>query len=266
MSLIRLLVLAFAGYAALLFLIQRTLVFPGSKRELSRPDRTPPPGVDQLWLATSFGRVEAWLLAAESSEPGPAVLFTHGNGELMDDWAGEMGPLPADGVTVLLVEYPGYGLSGGKPSRASIRETMQAAYDTLAARRTVDSERIVAWGRSLGGGAAGDLALDRPLAGLIFQSTFTSTGALAWEFYKAPPILVRDRWNNRRAVEGFDGPVLLMHGRTDEVVPFSHAETLARTRDELEVTEIPCGHNDCLSVWPRILGSVVEFLRSNSIL
>ena len=257
---LRILLIAFLGYTALLFLLQRPLVFPGAGRNPPPPDRSPPPGTDQLWLAPSFGRVEAWLLPSANPDPGPALIFTHGNGELIDDWVGEMTDLPPAGVTLLLVEYPGYGISEGKPSRTTIRETMQVAYDTLAGHPAVDPDLIVPWGRSLGGGAAGDLALDRPVAALILQSTFSSTARMAWEAFYAPGFLVRDRWNNLRALEEFDGPVLLMHGRTDEVVPFSHALTLAGAREELEVTEIPCGHNDCHPAWPRIQALVLEFL------
>jgi pimeloyl-ACP methyl ester carboxylesterase len=217
-------------------------------------------------LQTSFGQVEAWLFPAKTADPAPALIFTHGNGELIDDWGPEMAEVPAMGLSVLLVEFPGYGLSQGRPSRKAIRETSRTAFHRLAEEPGVDGSRIVAWGRSLGGGAAADLAMDRPVAALILQSTFVSTARMAWEAFRAPAFLVRDRWNNRRAVENFGGPILLMHGRTDEVIPFAHAETLAGLREGLEVAELPCGHNDCLPEWPRIRRIVEEFLRSNGIL
>ena len=265
-SLLRVLLLLGAGYMALLFLLQRSLVFPGAGREAPRPDRSPPAGGQQIWLDTSFGQVEAWLFPANTTEPAPALLFTHGNGEFIDDWGQEMAAVPGMGLSVLLVEFPGYGLSQGRPSRKAIRETSRVAFDRLAEEPGVDESRIVAWGRSLGGGAAGDLALDRPVAALILQSTFASTSRMAWEAFRAPGFLARDRWNNQKVVEAFQGPILLMHGRTDEVIPFAHAETLADAREGLEVTELRCGHNDCLSEWSRILGIVEGFLAEQGIL
>ena len=83
-----------------------------------------------------------------------------------------MRDLAALGMAVLLVEYPGYGFSEGKPSRNTIRETLQVAYDHLANLPIVDRNRMVIWGRSLGGGAAGDLIMDRAAAAFILQSTF----------------------------------------------------------------------------------------------
>jgi pimeloyl-ACP methyl ester carboxylesterase len=265
-SLLRVLLFLVVAYTALLFFLQRSLVFPGAGREVPPPDRSPPESGKQVWLTTSFGEVEAWLFTANTAEPAPALIFAHGNAEYIDDWGHEMEEVPDMGSSVLLVEFPGYGLSQGKPSRKSIRETFQAAFDRLAKEPGVDGSRIVAWGRSLGGGAAGDLATDRPLAALILQSTFVSTSRMAWEAFRAPGFLARDQWDTRKAVEGFRGPILLMHGRTDEVIPFAHAETLAGLVEGLEVTELPCGHNDCLPVWPRILGIVEGFLRENGIL
>jgi pimeloyl-ACP methyl ester carboxylesterase len=265
-SLLRVLLFVLVAYAALLFLLQRSLVFPGAGMEAPPPDRSPSGGGKQVWLTTSFGKVEAWLFPANTAEPAPALIFAHGNAEYIDDWGQEMEEVPDMGLSLLLVEFPGYGLSQGKPSRRSIRETLQAAFDRLAKEPGVDGSRIVAWGRSLGGGAAGDLALDRPVAALILQSTFVSTSRMAWEAFRAPGFLARDQWDTRKAMEGFEGPILLMHGRTDEVIPFAHAETLAGLREGLEVTELPCGHNDCLPVWPRILGIVEGFLRDSGIL
>jgi pimeloyl-ACP methyl ester carboxylesterase len=194
------------------------------------------------------------------------LIFIHGNGEFIDDWASRMVDFAEIGLHVLVVEYPGYGHSHGKPSRETLLEAMLAAYDWFAARPGVDPEKLTVWGRSLGGGAAGDLVMERPAAAFILQSTFSSTSALAWETFFAPGFLVRDRWDNRRAVGEFDGPILLIHGRTDDVIPFSHAQTLAQTRPGLEITEIPCGHNDCRADWEVIRGLAGTFLAANGLL
>jgi pimeloyl-ACP methyl ester carboxylesterase len=257
--------LALLAYAIVMFVAQRRVVFPGTSREPGRTAATAPPGVTQVWLEPSFGRVEAWYFRAPGADPGPAVLFAHGNGELIDDWLEEMNDLSGGGVHTLLVEFPGYGFSEGDPSRATMRETFNAAYDWLTSQNEVDGERIVAYGRSLGGGAAADLTLDRPVGALALQSTFTSTPSLAREML-LPGFLVRDRFDNLGAVASFDGPVLLMHGVDDDVIAYDHAEGLASARPGLEVTELDCAHNDCASEWPVIRGSLLTFLGANGLL
>lgn len=264
-SLSRILLLALAGFGVLAFFVQRWVAFPGALLDPRRTTPSPPDDAEQVWLETEPGRVEAWLFAAAGDGPHATVIYAHGNGELIDDWAREMADLAEAGLHVLAVEFPGYGFSGGKPSRGSIRSTFREAFDRMVARSDVDPDRIVAYGRSMGGGAAGDLARDRPVAALILQSTFSSTMDAARSML-VPGFLVRDRFDNVAAVESFDGPVLLMHGPEDEVLPFAHAERIAAARPSLRITRLSCGHNDCAGVWPEIEGHIVDFLRDNGLL
>ncbi len=257
--------LALLIYASLMFVMQRRLAFPGASRESPRTTATAPAGVRQVWLQTSFGRVEAWFLGAPVPSVAPTLVFAHGNGELMEDWQSAMQVLAGVGVNVLLVEFPGYGHSDGAPSRESIREAFGHAYDWLAAEGEVPRDRIVAYGRSIGGGAATDLAQDRPVSALVLQSTFSSSMRVARGML-VPGFLVRDRWDNTRAVAEFAGPVLLMHGVEDEVISFAHSELLASTHPGLDVTRIACGHNDCLEAWPSIVGALSGFLRTHGLL
>lgn len=262
---LRILGLALLGYVTLLFVLQRALLFPGTSRDSPRETASAPDGVIQVWLEASFGQVEAWFFSGEGVPTGPTILFAHGNGELIEDWESEMVRVAAEGVSALLVEFPGYGYSDGKPSRETLGETFTLAFDWLVGRDDVDADRIIAFGRSTGGGAAGDLSLDRPVAALVLQSTFSSTAAMAREMF-VPGLLVRDRFDNQRAVADFPGPILLIHGIDDEVIPYAHAETLAGTREGLEVHEIECAHNDCAREWPTVLGYLTEFLRVNGLL
>jgi hypothetical protein len=262
---VKVLGIALLVYALVMFAAQRRVAFPGQTREALRPAAEAPPGVEQVWLEPSFGRVEAWFFEAATEEPAPTVVFAHGNGELIDDWEQEMESLRAEGVNALLVEFPGYGFSEGSPSRDAIRETFNEAYDWLVAEGGVAAERIVAYGRSIGGGAAADLAMDRPVGALALQSTFTSAAAMAREAF-LPGFLVRDRFDNLRAVAEYDGPVLLMHGVEDDVISYEHAEDLARARDGLEVVEIDCAHNDCASEWPDIRRNLTSFLAVHGLL
>jgi hypothetical protein len=262
---VRVVGLALLGYALVMFVMQRRYVFPGTQRESPRPSATAPAGATQVWLDASFGRVEAWFFPASAVVSAPTVVFAHGNGELIEDWQNEMETLSEQGVNALLVEFPGYGHSEGKPSRETIREAFGEAFDWLVAEGAVAQDRIVAYGRSVGGGAAADLSQDRPVRALALQSTFSSVAAMAREAY-LPGFLVLDRFDNRQAVADFDGPVLLMHGLEDDVIPYEHAVSLAGARDGLEVVEIDCGHNDCAPAWPEIVSSLTSFLRGNGLL
>ncbi|MFW5905139.1 MAG: alpha/beta hydrolase [Gemmatimonadota bacterium] len=276
-------------YAGVAFLLQRRLMYPGTFMSPVREVRADSlPGVEQLWLDNGGGRSEAWLLNAATTEgaipearpqgatgpdgdaaraspdarPGPVVLFFHGNGDFIDDWIGPFRGLAERGVHVLLVEYPGYGRSTGSPTEESIMRTAVSAYDRLADREDVDPDRIVAMGRSLGGGVAAELVLRRPAAALVLQSAFTSVGALAARAYFIPPFLARDRFAPLEVLRSWEGPVLVLHGREDRIVPYSHGERLAETAGDATLVSMECGHNDCPpsfdDYWDRIVGFLEE--------
>jgi len=253
------------GLCALVFFFQRWIAFPGAFRDARRSAPRAPPEVEQLWIETGFGRVESWFFPAEGEGPHPTAIYAHGNGELIDDWTREMADLADHGINALAVEFPGYGFSDGKPARSTIREAFTEAFDRVAARPDVIRDRIVSYGRSMGGGASADLARDRPVAALVLQSTFSSTPSVARSML-VPGFLVRDRFDNVAAIRDFDGPVLLMHGPTDDVLPFEHAERLAAARDGLEITRIDCAHNDCARVWEDIRRHIVRFLREEELM
>ncbi|HEY7637010.1 MAG TPA: alpha/beta hydrolase [Gemmatimonadales bacterium] len=247
-------------YWAALFYWQRTLLFPAPP-VAGAPAR--PPDAEVVWLETPAGRVEAWYLAplAGPGGPAPLLLFTHGNGELIDDWPADFEVPRRWGVAVLLVEYPGYGRSGGRPTQLSITVTVLAAFDWARRQPSVDSTRIIAYGRSVGGGAAAALAEERAVAAMILESTFTSVRAFALR-YGAPGLLVRDRFDNLTAVRRFERPLLILHGEYDQTIPVVHGRALHAAQPASELHLMPCGHNDCRRPWP-----VIErFLVSHGVL
>jgi uncharacterized protein len=255
-----LLTASLGGYWGLLFLLQRWIIYP---RPAVGGLPTRPADAEVVWLKTQAGRVEAWYLAPRiaSAGPAPLLLFTHGNGEVIDQWPAAFEPPRQWGCGVLLLEYPGYGRSEGGPSEGSITEAALAAYDWAAARHGIDPRRIVAYGRSLGGGAACAIAAKRPLAGLILESSFTSLRPLARR-YHAPSFLLRDVFDNIAALRGYRGPLLVMHGSDDEVIPPENGRDLAAAVPGAEFEFLAGGHNDYAQPWDRIR----RFLSSRGIL
>jgi uncharacterized protein len=242
------------------FFLQRKVLFPAPW------DAVPPPArpAEVIRLEQPNGAVEAIFLPPSTEPaggPAPLFLFMHGNGELADYSIEEFAEPRRWGWAALLVEYPGYGRSAGRPSEAAIHAAVRAAYDWAARDPRVDASRIVAYGRSLGGGAAARFAADRPVAGLILESSFTSVRPLAAR-YLLPGFMVRDPFDNLAALTRYRGPALVLHGTDDDIIPVSHGRALAAAIPGAEFHELPCGHNDCARSW----GLVRAFLTSNRLM
>jgi pimeloyl-ACP methyl ester carboxylesterase len=248
---------SFAATCAMgtLSLMARKVLFPAPRQKHSTAKGKP--GVEVITLK---GGTESWFLPAVSSSAGqkrrPVLIFTHGNGELIDHWLQEFREPTLWGIHVLLVEYPGYGRSEGTPTENSITQTMLAAYDYLSQRDDVDLDRVVAYGRSLGGGAAACLARERPLKALILESTFTSVRDLARSMM-FPPFLILDPFDTKTTLREFSGGVLIIHGTEDEVIPFEHARELKAVAKDAKLISVTCGHNDCPTLWTHI-GSFLQ--------
>jgi fermentation-respiration switch protein FrsA (DUF1100 family) len=257
----------YIAYAGLVFFLQRSMIFP---RGVIPPFSDPvmPQGIEVLSIHTGEETVDAWFIPADaafSSHPCPAVIFAHGNAELINFWPEYLKPLSQVGIHLFLVEYPGYGRSMGKPSEKSISRVFTAAYDQLVARKTVDPGRILLFGRSIGGGAICSLAKARPSAGLILLSTFTSIRSFAPR-YGLFPIMIRDPMDNLGVLKDYPGPVLILHGKQDELIPFTHATALASVSRNARLIAYDCGHNDCPPDWNGFWQDVFAFLRENGMM
>jgi len=241
-----------------MYFLQPRITFPRPPASLQKPESLVAAGGESLWLDAGGERVEAWLLPATSTRgPAPLVIHAHGNGELIDYWAEEFSTLRDAGIHVLLVEFPGYGRSGGEPSEASVTAAFVAAYDRAIADPRVDARRVIGYGRSLGGGAIGQLAAQRPLAALILESTFTSLRDIVRRYF-VPDWLVRNRFDTRAVLATFSGSVLIIHGTRDGIIPVAHAQALERAAPGATLRLLPCGHNDCPPQWELVLSFLAE--------
>lgn len=227
---------------AFLFLFQRSLLYPAPKDAL--PAQLPA-DLELIPLQEGYGLL---LHSPVKQGASPLIVFAHGNAELAIWSVDSMRHFQALGYAVLLLEYPGYGDSAGSPGKDSIQASALQAFDTVVARKEIDSKRVAVYGRSIGGGAAALIAAQRPVAALILESTFSSLSTLVAE-KGYPAFLLRDRYDNLKIVRHLSVPVFLYHGSHDDLIPISHSEALKDAAADAVLISVPCGHNDCPPPW-----------------
>jgi uncharacterized protein len=179
----------------------------------------------------------------------PVVLFLHGNGGDIAMRAGIAARFAkAARVRLLMLDYSGYGGNDGSPSEDEINADALAAFDHLVAEG-VPAARIVVFGESIGGAPALFVANERPVAGVVTQSTLASLSSMALRVYPWLPLgalYVRGAFPNVNRIAAITAPVLVVHGVQDRIVPFSEGERLAAAQPAAEFLRVEAAHHNDL--------------------
>jgi abhydrolase domain-containing protein 17 len=172
------------------------------------------------------------------------LLFSHGNAEDIGQNVPWFRQLNEAGFSVFAYDYRGYGTSEGSSSEKTVYQDALASYEYLTGILRVAPDRIISVGRSLGSSAAIEIAYRKPVAGLVLQAPFLT----AFRVLTRIPLLPFDRFRNDKKIGLIHVPVLFIHGRKDEVVPFQQGEALFRIANEPKkfVAIDGAGHNDLL--------------------
>lgn len=150
------------------------------------------------------------------------IFYHHGNGEDLGRILSRLEVLRDLGYSVFAWDYPGYGVSPGKSSEANIYEAAEGLWEFLTLEMEVPPDRIVNYGRSVGGGPATWIARQKPSGGLVLESTFIST----FRVMIPVKLLPWDVFDNLSNIKHVEEPVLIMHGTEDTTVPFWHSKRL----------------------------------------
>jgi fermentation-respiration switch protein FrsA (DUF1100 family) len=190
-------------------------------------------------------RLDAWFLPAPSGRG--TVLFFHGNAGNISHRLDTLALFNRLGLDTLIFDYRGYGRSEGKPSEAGTYLDAEAAWRYLTVQREIAPRQIVLFGRSLGGAVASHLAARHTPGALILESSFTSIPDVAAELYPYLPArwLATIRYNVKADLATVSCPVLVVHSRDDEIIPYTHGRRLYEAAPEPKrFLEIRGGHNE----------------------
>jgi fermentation-respiration switch protein FrsA (DUF1100 family) len=249
LTFLRLIAVAAALYialAALLYVMERTFLYPASSQRTTVAEAGLA-GFEDVTLTTADGeRLVAWW---KPPAPGHAtIVYFHGNGGSLWNRRDRARLLVEDGRGLLLMSYRGYSGSTGAPTEAGIREDARAAYQWVTQR--VEPRMIVLYGESLGSGVAVRLASERPVGGVILDAPYTSTADIAKLTYWFMPVdlLMRDQFRSIDLIDDIKAPLLVLHGERDGLIPIRIGQKLYEAAKEPKrFVSLPgVGHVDVL--------------------
>ncbi|MGD8312917.1 MAG: alpha/beta hydrolase [Gammaproteobacteria bacterium] len=265
LSVLLLAVLLYGIMALYLFIMQpRLLYYPDMP---SRRIEATPAAVglnhETVSLLTADGvRLHGWFIPEPRTRA--TLLFCHGNAGNISHRLESIRLFHDLGLNILIFDYRGYGRSDGHPSEKGSYRDVDAGWDYLVDARRTDPGRIVVFGRSLGAAIAADIASRKKPAAVILESAFTSVPEMAATLYPWLPVrfLSRYRYDNKTKIRHISAPVLVVHGRDDEIVPFSQGRQLFELAGEPKhFLALDGGHNDAhLSSRPVYIRELKAFL------
>jgi len=250
--------------------LELQFVFPGSATRGQLSAVVPPMAGCELVKLHGAGGTRLVGLFGKALAPGakegkPALLYFYGNGTCMAYSRDVFNRFRQLGFNAMMVDYPGYGMSGGTPSEAGCYSAADAAYDYLLNRNDIDHARIVAVGWSLGAAVAIDLASRRPVAGLVTLSAFTNISDMTRSLLNGLPLsfLLSCRFDNMSKIGLVSCPILMVHGVRDAMVPPGMLDRLAAcARSKVTILRLEeAGHNDIFQRGgDRLFGRVKGFV------
>ena len=235
----------YVAIALLLYIFQRSLIYhPHPTRP--EPGNWNVPDMETVSLQTDDGlSLLAWWKPPDGELP--VMVFLHGNAGHIGYRGTKVRPFLDQGYGVLLIAWRGYSGNPGKPSENGFYADGRAALDFLDQRGFKRIRRIL-YGESLGTGVAVELAASGQTHSLILEAPYTSLSRVATEKFPIFPVrwLLRDQYNSISKIRKFAGPLLIIHGELDRILPVNLAKVLFRAANEPKkgVFVMNAGHNN----------------------
>lgn len=238
------LVIVYILLLAVLYLFQGQILFL-PEREFYRTPSSMGLEAEEVWVEAADGvKVHGWYFEHPGSEQ--IVILSHGNAGNISGRLEIAEMFLNLGVSFLMYDYRGYGKSEGRPTEKGLYRDISAVIDFSQKEKNFKPENIILYGRSLGGAVAAYGAKTHKVGGLVLDSVFTDVPSMAKTYYPiVPEFMIRYRFSAINFLNDIEGiPVMILHSRDDEIVPYSHGENLYEAaNDPKQFVELRGGHN-----------------------
>jgi len=163
-------------------------------------------------------KLKSWFIEKDLKNFKTILLF-HGNAGNLFNRVYKLNELNKLDLNILIISWRGFSGNKGKPTEKNLYHDAQEAVKWLKAQG-LDNKNIILYGESLGTGIAIELASKNNFGGIILESPFTSMADTAKIYYPYLPVkfLLRDRYDSKSKVKDIKTPILIMHGKMDNIV------------------------------------------------
>ena len=209
-------------------------------------------------------KLKSWIIEKDLKNY-KTILFFHGNAGDLSNRIHKLNKLNKLDVNILLISWRGFSGNSGRPTEKNLYQDGKKSVQWLN-DYGVENKDIVLYGESLGTGVATELGQDNSFAGVILESPFTSITEAAKIYYPYLPIdlLIKDRYDSLQKIKNINTPILIMHGKKDDVVPFKMGVELFDKANQPKFSYFSENDDHMMEFNDQLMNSIRKFLGFNT--
>ena len=205
-------------------------------------------------------KLKSWFIKKDLKN-FKTIIFFHGNAGDLTNRIHKLNELNKLDVNILIISWRGFSGNLGKPTEKNLYQDAKKSVKWLN-KNGIEKKNIILYGESLGTGVATELGQDNSFAGIILESPFTSIANAAKIYYPYLPIdlLIKDRYDSIKKIKSIKIPILVMHGKKDNVVPFKMGVELFEKANEPKYSYFSENDDHMMEFNDQLINSLKKFL------
>ena len=205
-------------------------------------------------------KLKSWFIKKDLDKFKTILIF-HGNAGNLFNRVYKLNELNKLDINILLISWRGFSGNKGKPTEKSLYHDAEEAVKWLNNRGAI-SKNIILYGESLGTGVATELGTSNAFGGIILESPFTSIANAAKIYYPYLPvnIILKDRYDSIGKIKNITTPILIMHGKKDNIVPQKMGLELYEKANQPKFSYFPENDDHMMEYNDNLLNSIKLFI------
>jgi fermentation-respiration switch protein FrsA (DUF1100 family) len=252
-------VLAYFIIILFVYFYQRNLLYHPSENNYLNDKITF--NYEEIFIETDKNiNLKSWFIKKDLNKFKTILIF-HGNAGNLFNRVYKLNELNKLDVNILLISWRGFSGNKGKPTEKNLYHDAEEAIKWLNNRGAI-SKNIILYGESLGTGVATELGTSNAFGGIILESPFTSIANAAKIYYPYLPvnIILKDRYDSIGKIKNITTPILIMHGKKDNIVPQKMGLELYEKANQPKFSYFPENDDHMMEYNDKLLNNIKLFI------
>ena len=208
-------------------------------------------------------KLKSWIIEKDFKNYKTLVIF-HGNAGHLSNRIYKLNELYKLNINILLISWRGFSGNKGSPTEQNLYKDAEAAIKWLN-EKNINNNQIILYGESLGSGVAVELGKKNNFSSIILESPFTSIENSAKIYYPYLPVkfLLKDRYDSISKIKKINSPILIMHGRKDDIVPFFMGKKLFEKANSPKDSYFTDSDDHMMEFNSQLLNKIKDFIKKH---